>query len=247
MGLLTDLANWFSTPAHWQGTTGIPVLVGQHVLMSLAATLIAMAVALPVGVGLGHVGKGGLLAINVTNVGRAVPSFALMVFFVLVFGLGTAPTLVALIVLAVPPVITNAYQGMRSVDRDLVDAARGLGMTEWQILWQVEVPVAIPIIMAGVRTAGVQVVATATLGAYVAWGGLGLLIEQGLNTATGYSELLAGAILVALLAGVAEGLLALLQRLLTPVGLRKVSGSRAGRAAEPSTSRGRAAATGRPT
>jgi osmoprotectant transport system permease protein len=242
MGLLAQQWQWFTDPANWQGSTGIPTLLSQHVLMSLAATLIAMAIALPVGIGLGHVGKGGLLAINVTNVGRAVPSFALMVFFVLIFGLGTAPTLIALVVLAVPPVITNAYQGMRSVDRDLVDAARGLGMTETQILRRVEVPIAVPVVMAGVRTAGVQVVATATLGAYVAWGGLGLLIEQGLNTATGYTELLGGAILVALLAGVTEGLLALLQRLLTPAGLRKVSGSRAAGAAPPSTSKGRAAA-----
>lgn len=233
---------WFTMPANWHGPSGIPTLLGQHILISLVATLIAMAIALPIGVGLGHLGKGGLLAINVTNVGRAIPSFALMVFFVLIFGLGTPPTLIALIVLAVPPVITNAYQGMRSVDRELVDAARGLGMREAQILWQVEVPVAIPVIMAGVRTAGVQVVATATLGAYVAWGGLGLLIEQGLNTATGYSELLGGAILVALLAGATEGLLALLQRFLTPSGLRKVGVSRAAGAAEPSISRGSTAA-----
>lgn len=242
MDLLTQQWHWFATASNWRGATGIPTLVGQHVLMSLAATLIAMAVALPVGVVLGHLGKGGLLAINVTNVGRAVPSFALMIFFVLIFGLGTAPTLIALIVLAVPPVITNAYQGMRSVDRDLVDAARGLGMTEAQVLRRVELPIALPVIMAGVRTAGVQVVATATLGAYVAWGGLGLLIEQGLNTATGYSELLGGAILVALLAGVTEGLLALLQRLLTPAGLRKVGASRAAGAAESATSQGKAAA-----
>ncbi|MBO0701770.1 MAG: ABC transporter permease [Candidatus Dormibacteraeota bacterium] len=242
MGLLTQLWHWFVTPTNWHGTSGIPTLLGQHVLMSLGATLIAMAIALPVGVTLGHIGKGGLLAINVTNVGRAIPSFALMVFFVLIFGLGTAPTLIALIVLAVPPVVTNSYQGMRSVDRDLVDAARGLGMTEGQILWRIEVPIAVPVIMAGVRTAGVQVVATATLGAYVAWGGLGLLIQQGLNTATGYPELLGGAILVALLAGLTEGLLATLQRLLTPSGLRKVSGLRAARAAEPSRSSGRAAA-----
>lgn len=242
MGVLGGLWSWFATPGTWQGANGIPTLLGQHVLISLAATLIAMAIALPIGIGLGHIGKGGLLAINVTNVGRAIPSLALMVFFVLIFGLGTPPTLIALVVLAVPPVITNAYQGMRSVDRDLVDAARGLGMTEAQILWQVEVPVAIPLIMAGVRTAGVQVVATATLGAYVAWGGLGLLIEQGLNTATGYAELLGGAILVALLAGATEGLLAGLQRVLTPAALRKVSGSRSARTAGQSTTRGSAAA-----
>jgi len=242
MGLLAQQWHWFTDAANWQGTTGIPYLLGQHVLISLAATFIAMGIALPIGIILGHLGKGGLLAINVTNVGRAIPSFALMVFFVLIFGLGTAPTLIALIVLAVPPVITNAYQGMRSVDRDLVDSARGLGMTEAQILRKVEVPIAIPVIMAGVRTAGVQVVATATLGAYVAWGGLGLLIEQGLNTATGYPELLGGAILVALLAGATEGLLALVQRLLTPAGLRKVSASHAAVAVKPSTSRGKAAA-----
>ncbi|MGH7910872.1 MAG: ABC transporter permease [Candidatus Dormibacteraceae bacterium] len=242
MDVVGQVAQWFGTPANWQGTNGIPTLLGEHVLMSLAASLIAMAIALPIGVVLGHLGKGGLLAINVTNVGRAIPSFALMVFFVLIFGLGTLPTLVALIVLAIPPVVTNAYQGMRGVDRDLIDAARGIGMTEAQILWQVEVPVAIPVIMAGVRTAGVQVVATATLGAYVAWGGLGRFIENGLNTANGYPELIGGAILVALLAGATEGVLALLQWLLTPQGLRKAGASRAAGAAEPTASTVEAAA-----
>lgn len=241
MDIVRQVGQWFATAANWKGPNGIPVLLGQHVLISLVATAVAMAVALPLGIGLGHIGKGGLLAINVTNVGRAIPSFALMVFFVLLFGLGTPPTLVALIVLAIPPVVTNSYQGMRGVDRDLVDAARGMGMTERQILWQVEIPVAVPVIMAGIRTAGVQVVATATLGAYVAWGGLGHLIEEGLNTATGYPELLGGAILVALLAGATEGVLAFLQWFLTPRGLRAAGRADLVDTVEPSPSNTRVA------
>ncbi|MBO0688567.1 MAG: ABC transporter permease [Candidatus Dormibacteraeota bacterium] len=189
--------------------------------MSLAAIVAATLIALPIGVALGHTGRGGLLAINVSNLGRAIPSFALLVLLLLVLGLGAAPAFIALVALAVPPMVTNAYAGMRGVDRGLIDAARGLGMRERRILLEVELPNAVSVIMAGVRTAGVQVVATATLAALVAWGGLGRYIVDGLAQLD-YVQVFAGAVLVALLAGVTELALSLLQRAVTPAGLRKV-------------------------
>jgi osmoprotectant transport system permease protein len=143
------------------------------------------------------------------------------VLLLFVFGLGATPAFIALVVLAIPPIVTNSYEGMRSVDRNLIDSARGLGMRDVQVLWRVEIPLAMPVIMAGVRTAGVQVVATATLAALVAWGGLGRFIVDGLGQYK-YQEVFAGALLVAILAGLTEILLALLQHLLTPAGLRKV-------------------------
>ena len=220
MSFLTQVVAWFANPAHWQGPDGIPVRLSEHVLMSLAATAAAALIALPLGVTLGHLGRGELLAINLTNVGRAVPSLALLVLLLLVLGLGAAPAFVALVALAVPPMVTNAYVGMRGVDRGLIDAARGLGMRGHIVLLRVELPNAIPVLMAGVRTAGVQVVATATLAALVAWGGLGRYIVDGLAQLD-YPKVFAGALLVAALAAAAELLLALLQYALTPAGLRR--------------------------
>ncbi|MFZ0217352.1 MAG: ABC transporter permease [Candidatus Dormiibacterota bacterium] len=221
MSFLQSVAVWFLNPANWRGADGIPTRTEEHVLMSLAAIVTAMVIALPIGIWLGHTGRGGLLAINLTNVGRAIPSFALLVLLLFVFGLGATPAFIALVVLAIPPIVTNSYEGMRSVDRNLIDSARGLGMRDVQVLWRVEIPLAMPVIMAGVRTAGVQVVATATLAALVAWGGLGRYIVDGLGQYK-YQEVFAGALLVAILAGLTEILLALLQHLLTPAGLRKV-------------------------
>jgi osmoprotectant transport system permease protein len=218
---LGQVEQWFANPAHWQGANGIPARLAEHVVMSLAAIVGAMVIALPIGVALGHTGRGGLLAINASNVGRAIPSFAVLVLLLLVLGLGAAPAFIALVALAIPPLVTNAYAGMRGVDRGLIDAARGLGMRERQILVDVELPNAVSVIMAGVRTAGVQVVATATLAALVAWGGLGRYIVDGLAQLD-YVQVFAGAVLVALLAGFAELVLALVQRATTPAGLRKV-------------------------
>jgi osmoprotectant transport system permease protein len=218
---LDQVLHWFLNPAHWRGANGIPTRLSEHVLMSVAAIVGAMLIALPIGIALGHTGRGGLLAINVSNVGRAIPSFALLVLLLLVLGLGAAPAYLALVALAIPPMVTNAYAGMRGVDRGLIDAARGLGMRERQILFGVELPNAVSVIMAGVRTAGVQVVATATLAALVAWGGLGRYIVDGLAQLD-YVQVFAGAVLVALLAGLTELVLALGQRAVTPAALRKV-------------------------
>ena len=235
MSFLEAVVRWFASPAHWQGDGGIPHRLEEHVVMSLAATAAAAVIALPVGLVLGHLGRGGPLAINVSNVGRALPSFAILVLAVQVVGIGAAPAFLALVALAVPPMVTNAFVGMRDVDQQLRDAARGLGMGDLRLLVRVELPNAVPVVMAGVRTAGVQVVATATLAALVGWGGLGRYIVDGLSQRD-FVQVFAGALLVAALSAAAELGLALLQRLLTPAGLRSAARReqrRAGRADAP--------------
>jgi len=216
---LFRVGHWFSDPAHWQGDGGVPNRLLEHVAMSGAAMLASLAIALPVGVLLGHYGVGGGLAINVSNIGRAIPSFAILVIALQIFGIGAPPAFVALVALAVPPILTNSYVGMRQVDAELKEASRGMGMTDLQLLFRVEMPLALPVMMAGVRTSGVNVVATATLAALVAWGGLGRFIVDGLSQRD-FVQLFAGALLVAALSLAAEGSLASLQWLATPAGLR---------------------------
>jgi osmoprotectant transport system permease protein len=216
---LSRVADWFTTASHWQGDHGIVHRLAEHLSMSGAATLAAIVIALPVGLLLGHTGRGAFLAVNVSNIGRAIPSFALLVLGVQLFGIGAKPAFIALVALAVPPIVTNAYTGVRQVDPDVVEAARGMGMTERGILARVEVPVAMPLVMAGIRTAGVQVVATATLAAVVAWGGLGRYIVDGLAQKDTV-QVFSGALIVAVLSMATELGLGLLQRALTPAGLR---------------------------
>ena len=224
MSFLAEVAHWFANPAHWSGTGGIPNRLVEHVEMSLAATAAAAAVALPIGLALGHWGRFGGLAVNVSNVGRAIPSFAILVLALQLFGIGATPAFAALVMLAVPPILTNAFVGMRDVDAEVREAARGIGMTPLQVLLRVELPIAVPVVMAGIRTAGVQVVATATLAALVAWGGLGRFIVDGFGQRD-FVQLFAGALLVAALAFAAELALAGLQRALTPGGLRRTAGA----------------------
>ncbi len=219
MSFLLQVLHWFSSPSHWQGTAGIPNRLLEHIAMSAAATATAAVLALPPGIGLGHFGRGGNLAINLSNVGRAVPSFAVLVIALQVFGSGAPPAFVALVALAIPPMVTNSYVGLREVDADVREAARGMGMTGWQLLFRVELPVALPFVMAGIRTAAVQVVATATLAALVAWGGLGRYIIDGFAQQD-YLQLFAGALLVALLSITVELALAGLQRWTMPAGLK---------------------------
>ncbi|MBM2809706.1 MAG: transporter permease [Chloroflexi bacterium] len=215
---------WIADPAHWVGFDGIPTRVGEHLTMSVTALALSLAIALPVGLALGHTGKGGAVAINIANVGRALPSLALIalalpVAFGLGLGLGFWPTMFALVPLGLPPIITNTYVALRSIDPDLIEAARGMGMREWDLLRRVEIPVAAPVIIAGVRNAAVAIVATATLGAIVASGGLGRYIVDGLARQD-QARLFVGAVLVALLAIGAELALALFERLVVPVGIR---------------------------
>ena len=219
MNLLQATLQWLTDPAHWQGIDGIPTRLGEHVHLSLESIAIGALIALPVGIVLGHYGRFGNLAINISNVGRAVPSFGILVIAFEVFGLGDLPIVLALTALAVPPMVTNSYVAMREVDPDVKDAARGMGYRELAQVLRVELPLAVPLIMAGVRTSAVQVVATATLAALVAGGGLGRYIVDGLARSDD-PRTLAGALLVAALALSTELLLAGLQRALVPRGIR---------------------------
>lgn len=212
MSLWAETADWLTDPANWQGAAGIPNRTVEHLGLTAAGVGIACAIALPIALWLGHVGRGGVVALNVANIGRAVPVYAVLVLLV-IGPLGATPeaTVIALTAFAIPPIMTNTYVGVREVDRDVVDAARGSGMSGRQVLFRIELPLATPLIMNGVRLAAVQVVATATIAALVGGGGLGRIISGGYGERDD-GKLLAGALLVALLALVVEGALALLQR-----------------------------------
>ncbi|QKV69455.1 MULTISPECIES: ABC transporter permease [Streptomyces] len=220
MNALTGAWSWLTTAAHWSGDGGITQRLGEHLYLTALALLAACAIALPLAMWLGHGGGrrvGGALAINISNAGRAVPTFAVLVLLTLtpLARYGELPTLIALVLFSVPPLLTNAYVGIAGTDRDIVQAARGMGMSRWQVLGRVELPLAFPMLMTGVRTAAVQIVATATLAALPGGGGLGRVITAGFaNYRT--AQVVAGAVLVAVLALAVEGLLALLQRLLDP-------------------------------
>jgi len=219
VSLFQATLQWLTDPAHWQGIDGIPTRLGEHVHLSIESVAIGALIALPVGIVLGHYGRFGNLAINISNLGRAVPSFGILVIAFEVFGLGDLPIVIALTALAVPPMVTNSYVAMREVDPDIKDAARGMGYRELAQVLRVELPLAVPLIMAGVRTSAVQVVATATLAALVAGGGLGRYIVDGLARSDN-PRTLAGALLVAALALSTELVLAGLQRVLVPRGIQ---------------------------
>jgi osmoprotectant transport system permease protein len=221
MELVSAVATWLSDPAHWSGTNGVPFRLAQHIGISLASVGIAGAIALPLGLYVGHTGRGQAFAINLANIGRAIPSLAaiaLVVPFTQMLdpqlGFNLYPTLIAMVVLAVPPILVNAYAGVAEIDRELVDSARGMGMTERQILGRVEIPIALPVIVGGLRSASVQVIATATLGAIYGLGALGGYIVEGVAQRDD-GRLFAGVFLVALLALAAEGGLGLAQRKLS--------------------------------
>ena len=229
MNLFQATLQWLRDPAHWQGIDGIPTRLAEQIHLSVESVAIGALIALPVGIVLGHYGRFGNLAINISNVGRAVPSFGILVIAFQVFGLGDLPIVIALTALAVPPMVTNSYVALREVDPDVKDAARGMGYRELAQLLRVELPLAVPLIMAGVRTSAVQVVATATLAALIAGGGLGRYIVDGLARSDN-PRTLAGALLVAALALATELLLAGLQRALVPRGIRLLT-ARAGQRA----------------
>src|SRR4051794_5634200 len=198
--------------------------------LCLAAMAVACLISLPLGMWLGHRGRGGFLAINVSNVGRAVPSFALIAFFVAYIGTGFLNVMLALVLLAIPPILTNAYVGIRQTDRDSVDAARGMGMTEAEIVRKVELPLALPLVFGGIRTSMVNVVATATIAPFA---GVTTLGDPIINVTTyGDAARLAASIVVALLAVTTEFVLAGVQRAVTPRGL-KLDKGRQGRLARP--------------
>lgn len=224
MDFIGEVVAWLADPANWQGRNGIGIRLWEQVFLSGASLLAALAVALPVGLAIGHTGRGAAAVISISNMGRAVPSLGwLGIFFPLVLLLGTGESgfftgLLALTLLAIPPIVTNTYVGLREVDRDLIEAGRGMGMREGQLLRRIEVPLALPVILAGVRTSAVQVVATATLAAVVSGGTLGVIIIQGINGG-GRERLVGSALLVALLSIGTELLFAFIQHRATARGV----------------------------
>jgi osmoprotectant transport system permease protein len=218
LNVVNEVIAWLTDPAQWSGPEGIPVRTLQHLGYSLLATAIAAAIALPIGVLIGHTGRGAVFAVNLTNLGRAIPTLGIIILVFILAGFGIVPVLVALTALAVPPIVTNSYVGVRSVDPEVREAAEGMGMRGRQVLWRVELPVAMPLIMAGIRTSTVQVVATATLAAYVGLGGLGRYLIVGFSQRD-LPQVVGGAILVAVLALLIELALGRLQTLVVSRGL----------------------------
>lgn len=221
---LGEVAAWFADPANWSGRDGIPTRLWEHLWISGVALTTAIAIGLPLGVGIGHTGRGARAVVAIANIGRAVPSLGLMgLAFILLlplgFGIGPLPAILALIALGIPPIVVNAYAGIRDVDRDLLEAARGMGMSEWQVVRRIEIPVALPVILAGIRTAAVQTVATATLAAVLGGGTLGQFIIVGFSVGD-QVRIFGGALLVATLAILTELGFAALQRAGTSAGLR---------------------------
>lgn len=221
MELVGTVAAWFADPANWAGTGGIPNRLFEHVWLSALVVLVGTAIGVPAGLAIGHTGRGAFLAITVANVGRALPSYSLLlIFFTFGFGIGFVSAFPALLVLTIPPILTSTYVAVREVDREMIEAGRGIGMTETQLLRRVELPIALPVIIGGIRIAAVQVVATATLAALVGGGGLGRFIVDGFALQQD-DQLIGGAIIVAALALLTERLFTLADRVLVSPGLRE--------------------------
>lgn len=218
--MIADITTWLSTSAHWHGPDGIPTHLKEHLQYSLIALVIAAAIALPLGLLIGHTGRGSFIVVAIANSFRALPTVGLLTFFVIlispqIHSTGQAPYLIpseiVLVLLAIPSMLTNTYAGVDAVDPAVRDAARGMGMRGSQVLWRVELPNALPLIFSGIRSAFLQVIATATVTAYVALGGLGRYLIDGLAQQD-YPQMASGAVLVAVLALAIDFALALVQR-----------------------------------
>lgn len=219
MDLINEVVAWFGDPSNWTGTSGVLNRTVEHVVLSAISVIAAILIAVPAGLFIGHTGRGAFITVTTANLGRSIPSYALLIIFVTWFGIGFAAAFPALVVLALPPILIATYVGLREVDRDTVEAGRAMGMRETQLLRGVEVPIALPVIVSGVRVAAVQVVATATLAALVGGGGLGRFIVDGFALRR-QDMLVAGAILVALLALLTERSLTFAERRVVSPGLR---------------------------
>jgi osmoprotectant transport system permease protein len=218
MNFLTLVWQWLSTPGNWSGENGVPTRLAEHLTYSAAALVIAALIALPVGLLTGHFRRGGFFVICLGNAARAMPTIGLLTLVVFLVGLGVVAPLTALVAIAIPPILVNSYEAVRQVPRDVVDAAQNMGMTPRQVLFRVEIPAAMSLILIGIRGAAVQVVATATIAAYVGMGGLGRYIFDGLATRD-YQVVAVGAALAAVCAVAVEGAFVAFERLVVSPGL----------------------------
>ncbi|KQM38331.1 MULTISPECIES: ABC transporter permease [Microbacterium] len=221
MNLLGDAIGWIFSGDPGRGFDAIPVAIGVQLLYTVVAVLIAGAIAVPLGWYIGHTGKGRETAVAISGAARAIPSFGLLILLTLLLGVLHKPeaAIISFVVLAIPSLLAGAYTGFEAIDRRVIDAGRSMGMTESQILWRIEVPLGLPLLVGGIRAATLQVLATVTIAAYIGLGGLGQYIIAAIPLRR-FDILIGGAILVAVLALVIDGLFALLQHLVVPRGIR---------------------------
>ena len=212
MSIVDDTIDWFSDGTNWSGNGGVPNRMVEHLGYSALTVGIAAAIAIPIGLWIGHTGRLRGAAVALTGALRALPTLGLLTWFVLLAGIGLTAPILALVILAIPPLLAGAYSGLESVDRQTIDAARAMGMTERQILARVEIPLSLPLLVGGVRSAVLQVVATATVAAYIGLGGLGRYIIDG-QAQDNYPKMVAGSILVIALALVLDAVFVGLQRI----------------------------------
>jgi len=211
--------NWLTTSAHWSGADGIPHRLLEHLGYSVLALAIAALIALPLGALIGHTGRGGFVVVSFANLARAVPTLGLLLLVVTITSIGLTPVIIPLIALAMPPILVNTFEGIRGVDADIKDAAKGMGMRGPGVLMKAEIPIAMPLILLGLRTAAIQVVATATIAAYAGIGGLGRYIVDGLSRKD-YPSVVGGSVLVVLLAVAVQLLFIGIRRTFVSQGLR---------------------------
>lgn len=221
MDVVLEAWQWLTFSENWRGDGSIPQRLAEHLSYTALAVAGASMIAVPLGYFIGHTGRGRVAVVGIAGAARALPTFGLLLFLVLVFGVAQRDTaaIASLVLLAIPPLLAGAYAGVGQVDRRVVDAARAQGMTEWQILLRVELPLSLPLLVGGLRGAVLQVVATVVLIAYVGLGGLGYEIIQGIPLRR-FDQMIGSAILIVLVAVALDALLALLTRLVTPTGVR---------------------------
>lgn len=220
MNVFLDAFAWIFSPDRLTGSLPLPLAIWQHLAFTFGSVAIAALIAIPLGWLIGHTGRGREVAVALSGAARALPSLGLVVLLVLVIGVlhKTEAAVVAFVLLAIPSILAGAYAGFEAIDRTVIDAGRAVGMTGWQVLWKIEVPLGLPLLIGGLRSATLQVVATVTIAAYVGLGGLGFFIIQGIQIRS-FPQILGASLIVVALALLLDGLFALLQRLVVPRGV----------------------------
>jgi osmoprotectant transport system permease protein len=220
MNLFGEAFDWLLAAERYAGADSLQVRIGEHLFYTFLSVLIAAAIAVPLGYFIGHTGRGREIAIGVSGAARALPSFGLILLLVLLVGVTQKPlaVFIAFVLLGIPSILAGAYSGLEAIDRRVIDAARSVGMTEWQILWRVEVPLGLPLLIGGLRSAALQIVATVTLAAYIGLGGVGLYIISGLALRR-FDEMLGASLVIVAMALLLDGLFALLQHFVVPRGV----------------------------
>jgi osmoprotectant transport system permease protein len=220
MNLLAQALAWIFSPDRLTGSAPLPTTILEHLYFTFVSVLIAAAIAVPLGLAIGHTGRGRELAVGISGAARAVPSFGLILLLVLLIGVTHKPeaAFISFVLLAIPSILAGAYSGLEAIDRRVIDSARAVGMTEWQILFKVEIPLGLPLLIAGLRAGTLQVVATVVLAAYIDLGGVGLYIIKGIALRQ-FDQILGAAIVIVALALVLDGLFALVQHLVVPRGV----------------------------